>query len=502
MLAAVLAATALIGPGAVPKAAQAAERTGAAAPAAQADGTAPWTSFGFDAAHSSENTKAVSVSSSNAGTLTQAWQFVTPAPTKSGQPTAFFDGSPVVADGLVFIGSNTGLFYALNEATGSVAWSLNAGYLPKHTCPAAGIRDTATVAVDPATGNETVYFAGANGKLWAVNALTGALVWSADVFPTTKASAPYVWGSPLVHGGRVYIGIASGCDDPLTRGGLVSFNQSTGKHLRTFWAVSAGVVGGSIWSTPAEDANGVFVTTGNGNEEEPDDQGLSNSIVLLNPTTLKAESHWTVPNIATVDDDFGSSPTLFTATIDGTPTAMVGACNKNGVYYAWKQSDLAAGPVWAYQAGNAVAPPNNACLATAAWNGSDLFIIANTSTVSGTSYPAVARELDPATGTPVWQTGLADGPVLGSTALDGDGVLASVTFSQSSPPVNQLALVDAVSGALLATYPLSIKVGGGPTYADGYIFFGGSDGILHAYQPSASSSPRTDGAPREPLQVP
>jgi polyvinyl alcohol dehydrogenase (cytochrome) len=407
--------------------------------AVQADGTAPWTSFAYNAAHSSENANAVSITSSNAGTLTQAWQFVTPGPTKPGQPKASFDGSPVVADGLVFIGSNTGLFYALDEATGAVAWSLNTGYLPKYTCPAAGIRDTATVAVDSATGDATVYFAGANGQLWAVNALTGAVVWSADVFPATKASAPFVWGSPLVYGGRVYIGIASGCDDPLVRSGLVSFSQTTGKHLRTFWTVPVGVVGGAIWSTPAEDANGLFVSTGNGNEEDPNDQGLSNSIVLLNPTTLKAESHWTVPNIATVDDDFGSSPTLFTATINGTPTAMVGACNKDGVYYALAQTDLAAGPVWTYQAGNSVTPPNNSCLATAAWNGSDLFITANTSTVSGTSYPAVARELDPATGTPVWQTGLADGPVLGNTALDGSGVLASVTYSQSSPAVNQLA---------------------------------------------------------------
>ena len=40
------------------------------------------------------------------------------------------------------------------------------------------------------------------------------------------------------------------------------------------------------------------------------------------------------------------SPTIFNATINGVSTPMVGACNKNGFYYALRQSSLSAGPVW------------------------------------------------------------------------------------------------------------------------------------------------------------
>ena len=448
--------------------------------AGQLDGTAPWTSFGFNASHSSFNAAAVSVTPVNASTLAQAWQFVTPGPTTSGQPGIGFDGSPVVADGLVLIGSNTGVFYALNEDSGAVVWSLNAGFIPKFTCGAAGIEATATVASDPISGKPTVYFAGANGVLWAVDVASGTVDWSSKIFPTPKSSADFIWGSPTVFGGRVYIGIASGCDNPLSRGGVASFSQATGAHQATFWTVAATAVGGAIWSTPAASSAGVFVTTGNGNQMQPNSQGLSNSIVRLNPTTLKATAHWTVPGIATLDDDFGGSPTLFQATIAGKVTPMVGACNKNGFFYAWSQSALGKGPIWSDQLGNPAMQPNNACLATAGWNGADLFITTNSSNISGVTYPAVARELDPATGRYLWQSGLSDGPVLGNTAIDGAGVLAAITYSKTSPATtNKMVLMDQASGAVVGTYPTTDQSGGGPIWADGYLFFDGSDGVLH-----------------------
>jgi outer membrane protein assembly factor BamB len=386
---------------------------------------------------------------------------------------------------MVFVGSNTGIFYALNEDTGAIVWSVNAGFLPKYTCGAAGNKDTATIAANPMNGKPTVYFAGANGKLWAVDAATGSVVWKANVFARTATSARMIWGSPTVSAGHVYIGIASGCDNPLSRGGLASFNQSTGARVANFWSVPTTSVGGAIWSTPAVSSAGVFVTTGNGDETNPTTQGLSNSIVLLNPSTLKVIAHWTVPNIATLDDDFGSSPTLFNANLNGVVTPMVGACDKNGSYYAWSQKGLATGPVWSDQLGNPAQQPNDACLATASWDGSNLVITTNSSTVSGITYPAVSRKLDPGTGAILWQTGLADGPVLGNSAIDGAGVLAAITYAHGSTnPPNELSLINSATGALLANYATPVPTGGGPVWADGYLLFGGSDGVLLAYRPS------------------
>jgi len=90
--------------------------------------------------------------------------------------------------------------------------------------------------------------------------------------------------------------------------------------------------------------------------------------------TLAKLASWQVPLSQQVkDSDFGGSPTLFTATIGGTPTGMVGACNKNGTYYALQRGNLAAGPVWQMQVG-AGASGGPQCDAAAIWDGTHLFI--------------------------------------------------------------------------------------------------------------------------------
>ena len=85
--------------------------------AAQAASSVDWPSYLFDQTHSSApGNPAVSVA--NAGTLTKAWSFVAALPTMQGQPQRTFYASPTVAGNLVFIGSNTGVFYALSLSTG------------------------------------------------------------------------------------------------------------------------------------------------------------------------------------------------------------------------------------------------------------------------------------------------------------------------------------------------------------------------------------------------
>ena len=80
----------------------------------------------------------------------------------------------------------------------------------------------------------------------------------------------------------------------------------------------------------------------------PDEQ----AIIQLNPSTLSLKSRWALPKTqAGFDLDFGATPTLFSATTaNGVSEPLVGAENKNGVYYAFDRQDLSAGPVWVYQA--------------------------------------------------------------------------------------------------------------------------------------------------------
>ena len=89
--------------------------------------------------------------------------------------------SPTVYNGTIYIGCNTGIFYALNETNAAVEWTQMLGYVTKKTCAARGISSTASVAIDPANGKPTVYVAGGDGYLYALDAATGQAHWHIPV---------------------------------------------------------------------------------------------------------------------------------------------------------------------------------------------------------------------------------------------------------------------------------------------------------------------------------
>ena len=64
-------------------------------------------------------------------------------------------------------------------------------------------------------------------------------------------------------------------------------------------------------------------------------------------SSLSLVSSWQIPADQQIgDSDFVATPTLFTATINGVARSLVGAANKNGIFYALDRTNLAAGPVW------------------------------------------------------------------------------------------------------------------------------------------------------------
>ena len=305
-----------------------------------------WAAFHRNAAHVSATFGDPAVTVANAGSLSQRWQFTAQAATEPNQPARAFDASPTVVGNRVYIGSRTGMFYALNATTGAVVWQKQLDWGSAEYCPAKGIVGTATVMPDPVDGVLTVYAPGAH-FLYALNAATGAQRWKRSIGPNTAAGNGlyFNWSSPTVAGGRVFMGLAANCGDRPIRAGVVALNQHTGAWQNTWHAVPAGTVGASVWSSQASNGNYVWVTTGN-----PDPTGTTiddaYSIVRLLASTLAKQDKWTAPLGQAADLDFGSSPTLFAASLGGVETPMVGACNKNGRYYAWRRWNLAAGPVW------------------------------------------------------------------------------------------------------------------------------------------------------------
>src|SRR5579864_8335246 len=140
---------------------------------------ADWSSYLHDPGHSSYNSAATSIATGNLGNLQPVWRWRVAAPPNGASSSLW--ASPVVSNGVVYIGVEDGYFYAINEANQQVLWSRFLGYSPAQTCPAIGITSTADVVTDPSTGKPTVYVNAPDGYAYALDAATGSVVWKSVV---------------------------------------------------------------------------------------------------------------------------------------------------------------------------------------------------------------------------------------------------------------------------------------------------------------------------------
>jgi hypothetical protein len=129
--------------------------------------------------------------------------------------------SPAVADGIVYVGSLDGKVYALNATTGALVWNFTTGW---------------EVFSSPAIASGVVYVGSEDGNVYALGAVTGALVWNY----TTGAG---VYSSPAVAGGVVYVGSQEDRN-------VYALDAVTGALV---WKYTTGDM---VWSSPAV-VNGV-----------------------------------------------------------------------------------------------------------------------------------------------------------------------------------------------------------------------------------------------------
>jgi outer membrane protein assembly factor BamB len=249
----------------------------------------------------------------NANTGAKRWQFTTGGPVES---------SPAVANDVVYVGSNDSNLYALNASTGALLWQFNAG---------------GVVATAPAVVNGVVYVTSGNRFLYALNASTGAELWF--LFPPVYS----VSSSPTVANGVLYV--------TSTDANIFAF--STGTSPVPLWEVSSGrtqygvgtlaVANGVVYSAPDTlDVYAVTASTGatlwavtpsGGAESSP---AVANGMVYTtsNPfvgilSALNARTgglEWTFPAGST-GPGFACSPTVangvvYVADVDGNIFAL------------------------------------------------------------------------------------------------------------------------------------------------------------------------------------
>ena len=245
-----------------------------------------------------------------------------------------------------------------------------------------------------------------------------------------------------------------------------------------------------------------MVTTGNGYGGSG--QPLFNeSIVALDPRTLRVLDWWQVPKSQQLPDgDFGGSPTTWTATINGVSTPMVGACNKNGLFYAFAQDHLSTGPAWETRITVPYPGGGQECDSAADYDGNQLIIGGGAATtINATSYTGSVQSLDPATGAPNWQAGLP-GRIVGTPTEDGGGVVAAQTFTSTNKKLG-VYLLNAATGAILGFIQTGSPTFGQAVFTrtDMIIGAGGSFG-MQAFHVAPAGPPITritrTSSPREP----
>lgn len=332
---------------------------------------------------------------------------------------------------------------------------------------------------------------GGDSSLYALDAANGSILWKTTLGDT---ASDFIWDSPALYNGSIYIGISSFGDCPSVQGKLFQLKDTTGRVQHVFSIVPDGCQGGTQWGSPVidESAGEVYIATGNlgsCRSNEP----YAMALVELHASTLQVSDAWQVPQSESVgdgDSDFGSTPTLFSATINGATHQMVGSINKNGIFYAFERGRIGKGPIWQNQisTGPGCATCDGAgTIAPGAWDGRSLYIGSGFTTVNGQFCQGSLRALDPANGHYIWEHCLGDARSMAPLAV----VPGVVVVGEG----HYVTVVDAETGDTLFVFT-DTRAGsifyGAPSIAHAMLFIGNMDGNLYAFKYSTTNSHQPD----------
>ena len=160
--------------------------------------------------------------------------------------------SPAIANGVVYVGSNDGKLYAIDQQTGSQKWDFST---------------VARITSSPAIANELVYCSSYDGSFFAVDAANGKLKWKFRIAGERRYSATHLHGSlpageimpdpfdvylssPAIWNGAVYFGSGDGniySLDALT--GKLKWKFPTGDVVHASPAIADGKIYIGSWDS-------------------------------------------------------------------------------------------------------------------------------------------------------------------------------------------------------------------------------------------------------------
>ena len=387
---------------------------------------------------------------------------------------------PLVHDGVIFVGSQSGDIYALDLESGCAHWTYSAG---------AEVRSSLSLGQVPGRDDPVLYMGDFSATVHAIDASDGSLVWRASVGDHTDAT---ITGSPKLHDGALYVPLYSSewatAADPgyaccTFRGVVVSLDAASGElNWRThvidepavetgetnpFGADRKGPAGAPVWNSPTIDAErGVlYVGTGEGYTSPAAD--TSDAVLAFSLTTgerqwakqLLGGDAWNMacfigeaancPKEDGPDLDIGASTVLWSG--EGRDYLLVG--QKSGDVYAL-DPEKGGAIVWHNKVGR------GGFLGGVHWgmsaNGDSLFVPIADTTITGRFTGPISpgiHALDPTSGEVRWYTpSVADCDGKSPIPVCDQGMSAAITST------DQLVFAGSLDGNLNAYDSLSGEV--------------------------------------------
>jgi len=210
---------------------------------------------------------------------------------------------PLVHDGVIFVGSQSGDIYALDLESGCAHWTYSAG---------AEVRSSLSLGQLPDRDDPVLYMGDFSATVHAIDAIDGSLIWRSSVGDHPDAT---ITGSPKLHEGSLYVPISSSewatAADPgyaccTFRGGVVSVDATSGElnwrahvidqpaaetgETNPFGAVRKGPAGAPVWNSPTIDAKRGVLYVGTGEAYTSPAADTSDAVLAFSLAT--GERQW------------------------------------------------------------------------------------------------------------------------------------------------------------------------------------------------------------------